>query len=140
MDETPLDDVLDDAVVRRVREALADRPDAIVTLGDPQGRLRWASAPGSEGMFGRTPPEVEGHNRWDYIHPDDVARARRGYARALEGETVRYTIRGRAADGSWVTVTSVAWAVSSPWGPAVLAITTAEGDEDDLAWPSTVQR
>ena len=139
MADTPLDDVLDDEVVRRVREVLADRPDAIVTLGDAQGRLRWASAPGTQGMFGRTPPQVEGHSRWDFVHPDDVARARRGFARALEGDTVSYTIRARADDGSWVAVTSVAWAVASPWGLAVLAITTAEGEEDDLAWPRTRQ-
>lgn len=134
MGETPLDDLLSDAVVARVRAAVADRPDAIVTLGDADGHFLWLSEAGSQGMFGRTPEQVRGHTRWDYVHPDDVPRARRGYARALEGETVRYSMRGRGVDDSWLMVTSVAWAVTTPWGTAVLAITTANDEDADVPW------
>ena len=134
MGERPLDELLDDAVVRRVRQLVADRQDVIVTLGDEAGRFRWASEPGSRHLFGRTPADVEGHTRFDYVHPDDEARVRRQHARALQGETVSYTIRARAADDGWVAITSVAWAVRAPWGQAILTITTAD-DPEELAWP-----
>ena len=129
---TSLQDLLDADAVRRVRTMLAERPDAIVALGDRHGRFLWVSEPGSKGMFGRGPVEVTGHSRWDYVHPHDVARAQSGYARALRGESVRYPVRGRAADGSWVACASTAWSVTTPWGPAVLTITVAAHDEDQV--------
>lgn len=118
-----LTDVLDEASVRRIRDLLQDRDDAIVTIADPDGHFLWVSEPGSLGMFGRRPHEVSG-TRFDYTHPEDRSRLRRQLRLAMLGDTVRYTVRGAAADGDWRTVMSVAWAVEGPWGTAIVAITT----------------
>lgn len=122
-----LDDLLDDEGVRRVRELLADRPDAVVSLLDADGRMLWLSEPGSRGMFGRTPDAVEGQTALDYIHPDDRHRTRDHYAKALAGDTVRWSARALDAEGRWRAVTTVAWGV----GPDVMvAISTASVDDD----------
>lgn len=118
-----LTDVLDEASVRRIRDLLQDRDDAIVTIADPDGHFLWVSEPGSLGMFGRRPDEVDG-TRFDYMHPEDRSRARHQQRLAMHGATVRYTVRGMAADGGWRTVTSVAWTVGGPWGTAIVVITT----------------
>ena len=134
--ESALTDMLGIDAVRRVRALLAERPDAVVILGDTDGRLLWASAPGSEGLFGRRPESFQGDTRFDYVHPDDVGRARRAFARALEGETVRYQVRALTAGGAWRRVTSVTWCVDGPRGRGVVTITTSD-DPHVLAWPST---
>ena len=138
MSDSALTDMLATDAVRRVRAVLAERPDAIVTLGDTAGHLLWASAPGTEGLFGRAPESIQGNTRFDYVHPDDVGRARRAFTRALEGETVRYQLRARTADGAWRHVTSVSWCVDGPWGQGVVTITTSD-DPFVLAWPSSDQ-
>lgn len=119
-----LEDVLDTAAIREVRRLFADSPHAVVTLGDAEGRLWWASRPGSLDTFGRDPSSFLGSDRFDFVHPDDQATSRRMYARAVNGETVRYVSRARAADGRWVTAATVAW--SEPWegSRVVVAITT----------------
>jgi PAS domain S-box-containing protein len=129
VDEHSLHEMLDEGAVRRVLRMVGSRTDVVVTIGDAAGHLLWASTPGSEGMFGRRPEQFTGHTRFDYVHPDDEAQARRQYARALDGETVRYTIRVRTADERWRRVTSVAWAVGSAAEPLVVTITTFEHDD-----------
>ena len=123
MGDEQLEDVLDEGSVRRIRDLLQDRDDAIVTIADPDGHFLWVSAPGSLGVFGRRPEEVSG-TRFDYTHPEDRARLRRQLRLAMLVDTARYTVRGAAADGDWRTVTSVTWAVEGPWGTALVSITT----------------
>lgn len=134
--EQELTQVLDSLAVRRIRDLLDARADAVVTIGDADGHLRWASTPGTRGLFGRSPEDFREHNRFDYVHPDDVERARRHHEAALEGQTTRYSLRVRTADDRWKQVSSVAWAVDAPWGRAVITITTAE---EPLAWPHQEQ-
>lgn len=119
-----IEDVLDTATVRELRRLFDDRPDAIVTLGDPDGRLWWASRPGSLERFGREPSTFIGRDRFDYVHPEDRAHARRTYRKAAAGETVRYVSRARAADGEWVNTATVAWGEDVDAQRLVIAITT----------------
>lgn len=120
-----LEDVLDSASVRELRRLFDDSPDGIVTLGDVDGRLLWASRPGSLERFGREPSSFVGRDRFDYVHPEDRAQARRMYGRAVDGETVRYVSRARAADGEWVTTATVAWGEHVDGERVVVAITTS---------------
>ncbi len=119
-----LEDVLDSASVRELRRLFDDSPDAVVTLGDEAGRLLWASRPGSLEKYGREPSSFLGRDRFDYIHPEDRAQARRMYGRAADGETVRYVSRARAASGAWVTTATAAWSEDIDGERIVVAITT----------------
>lgn len=118
-----LDQILEMPDIRRVQEMLADRRDAVVTVGDVEGRLLWASEAGSTDLFGRIPATFTGHNRFDYVHPDDVEHARRGFERAAARETVEYVIRARTAEDEWKWISTVAWGVEGPQGRVVVAIT-----------------
>lgn len=130
MGTTPIENLLDSASVRELRRLFDESPDAVVTLGDADGRLRWVSGRGSLEGFGRDPSEVTGANRFDFIHPEDRARARGLHRRALDGETVRYVVRARAADGRWLTAATVAWREEVDDEPVVVAVTTPLGESD----------
>lgn len=119
-----LDDVLNSASVRELRRLFDESPDAVVTLGDVDGRLLWASRPGSLEGFGRDPSTFVGRDRFDFVHPEDRGQARRMYGRAADGETVRYVSRAHAADGRWVTVATVAWGEDIRGERVVVTITT----------------
>lgn len=127
---TRIEEVLDTASVRELRRLFDDSPDAVVTLGDADGRLWWASRPGSLEGFGREPSAVIGASRFDFVHPEDRARVRRLHGRALEGETVRYVVRARAADGRWVKAATVAWTEELDAAPVVVAVTTRTGEAE----------
>lgn len=130
MADIHLGEVLNLASVERVRTMLGDRPDAIVTVVDPEGRMLFGSEPGSVEMFGRTPDMYEDTFVWDYIHESDASHVRRQYDRALEGEAVRYTVRAIAADGSWHPVTCVSWSVDGPLGRVLVIITTPAHEDE----------
>ncbi|MBI3791881.1 MAG: PAS domain S-box protein [Gemmatimonadetes bacterium] len=59
-------------------------------------------------MLGRQPDELVGHDVRDFVHPDDHALLLANFARRREGQTGRYDLRCRHADGSdvWVSNSS----------------------------------
>lgn len=126
----PIEDVVSTASVREVRRLLEGMPDAVVTVGDPDGRIRWVSRPGTQESFGRDPSEIIGRSRFDYVHPDDRARARRAHARAAAGETVRYAFRGRTAGGTWVPAMTVAWSETVDRAALVVSITAVSSTDE----------
>lgn len=127
---TRIEEVLNTASVRELRRLFDESPHAVVTFGDADGHLWWVSRPGSLEGFGREPSAVVGANRFDFVHPEDRARARRQHVRALDGETVRYVVRARAGDGRWVKVATVAWREELDAQPIVLAVTTRLEEAD----------
>lgn len=125
-----IDDVLDIGSVRQARRLLADTPDAMVALVDPEGTILWASRPGgSEG--GREAASLVGANSYDFVHPDDRERLRRTYARAASGETVQCIYRARAPAGQWAMASTVAWGEPGESGPVVVTISSAHRPDDD---------
>lgn len=120
----PIDEMLDTASVRQVRTLLADSPAAMVVLGDVEGTVLWASWPGTSER-GREASTLVGTNAFDYVHPDDRDHVRRMYDRAASGETVHYTCRAAAADGSWVSASTVAWGETGESGRIVVTISSA---------------
>lgn len=124
MSEPELSDLLERADVKRLRELLDGRDDAVLWLASEDGIMRWGSTGGSAAMFGRDPSEYVGDSVFDYIDPRDhetVVGGLMGAARAGDSRTMVY--RARAADGSWVEVRTVAWLADGADGdPIVVAI------------------
>jgi len=74
----------------------------IVTLYEADGTIRYAS-PALERVLGYDPEERIGANSFELIHPDDVVRARKTFAKTLRRPNVPVSIevRARHRDGSW---------------------------------------
>ncbi len=106
-------DLLGEGTIARLHELIGDRTDAVVGVATPEAEMVWASAPGSAELFGRELADFERRSQYDFLHPDDHALFRRRLERARSGETVRYVVRARTADGSWLGMSCVAWAVTT---------------------------
>lgn len=117
-----IEHVLGEATVARLHDVIGDRTDAVVAVATPTGEMVWASAPGSQELFGRQQVDFAGHSQFDYLHPDDHTRFRLHIDRALRGDTTRYEVRAMTAEGTWLTVASVAWAVQTSDGPLIVSI------------------
>lgn len=125
-EEDLVESVMGAATVRRLRELVGHREDAIVDVGMMDGDLLWISEPGSKAMFGRDLTELQGRSRFDYIHPDDLAAYRRKHQRAENGDTVRYTVRVSTADGDWRKLSAVMWQVETDRGPVIVSVSAPE--------------
>lgn len=130
----PIDEVLDIASVHQVRALLADSPEAMVVLCDVEGKVLWASRPGTVEV-GRDPSSLLGTTAFDYVHPDDQHHVRRMHARAAAGETVHYTCRASRADGVWVVASTVAWGEPGESGPIVVTISSVTHPNADEVLP-----
>ena len=66
--------------------------------------VTWAS----KRLFGWDPEQLQGHNRDEFLHPDDLPSLRAASAAAAPGETFTTTYRFRCANGSyrWTEATS----------------------------------
>jgi PAS domain S-box-containing protein len=75
----------------------------IVVVIDPDGIIRYASRQ-LEKALGLRPEEAVGRNIFDFIHADDIGRARLEYSETLRkpGEGVPSFLRIRDAGGEWV--------------------------------------
>ena len=129
--EHDLQDLLSRPTIRRLWDTLGERGDVVVTVCDTSGTLLWGTAAGSRRLFDRTPGDYAGRNRFDFLHPDDVQRCRDLFEQAVSGESVSYTSRAAAADGTWRTVAVLEWPTDGPEGPVVLTITLPEAGPDE---------
>lgn len=128
VDETTPQRDLPAADVARLRDLLDDRPDAIVTVTRPDGRLLWGSRAGSEELFQRRPAEYVDHQIWPYIHPDDRDEVAGALRLATLGETATATSRAAVADGRWRRVRTVTWRSSLGTDEEVLVHVTVPCD------------
>ena len=72
---------------------------AIIT--DPHGQILYAS-PAVAHVFGHGVEDVVDAFGWDFVHPDDLAGARRSYEQVVEeGGTRTFLVRVRAGDHGW---------------------------------------
>src|SRR3954447_11383381 len=90
-------------------ERLVDFAFDVALIGDASARFRYVS-PAVERVFGYRPEDVVGREAWDFIHPDDHARAWQALGEALAhpGRHVVSRLRVRDAQGSWRLVESAA--------------------------------
>lgn len=86
----------------RYRTLIHHSVDVIAVL-DKQGIRRYLS-PGVYAMLGFRADELLGHDAFDLVHPDDLARAREAFAEVLSatGAVARAEMRARRADGTYV--------------------------------------
>lgn len=119
---TDVEDLLGDATINRLHELVGDRTDAIVAVATPEAEMVWASAPGSAELFGRQQADFERRSQFEFIHPDDHDLFRWNLELATRGQTVRYVLRAAAADGTWVRLSSIAWAVRTAEGQRIVSI------------------
>jgi diguanylate cyclase (GGDEF)-like protein/PAS domain S-box-containing protein len=91
----------------RFRAMVRDSND-IMAIVDPRGRLVYAS-PVTERILGLDIDPLIGTDVFDLVHPDDRARAAKGFDLTRVGkEADRVEIRLRHADGSWRVMEAVA--------------------------------
>src|SRR6266851_56537 len=75
----------------------------IVALIDAEGILRFVN-PRLETVLGYRKGDVQGHNIFDFIHPEDMPRATLEYSETIQkpGEGVPSVLRLRDVTGAWV--------------------------------------
>lgn len=75
----------------------------IVALIDDKGVIRFIS-PQAERVLGLSPGEIIGNNVFDFIHPEERARAHEEYAKTVRepGEAVPSVLRLRDSAGKWI--------------------------------------
>jgi diguanylate cyclase (GGDEF)-like protein/PAS domain S-box-containing protein len=98
----------------RVREseekfrALIQNSSDLITLYDADGTIRYVS-PALKRILDYEPEERIGATSFGLIHPDDVSRAREGFAEALRrpGVPISVEVRAQRRDGSWRYIEAV---------------------------------
>jgi len=75
----------------------------IVALVDGQGNVQFMS-PQADRVLGTPAGEFMGRNVFDFVHPDERARAREEYQRTVQepGENIPSILRLKDAEGKWV--------------------------------------
>src|SRR4051812_41230015 len=102
---------VDDAVLalRRSEEryrSLVEATAQAVWTTTPDGRVH-DDLPGWRAITGQSPDEALGHGWLDAVHPDDRARVRRAWARAVQTQTLyEVEYRVRTTDGAVRHVTA----------------------------------
>ncbi len=81
--------------------ALVEKSRDGIMLVDERGVIRYAT-PAFKFVLGHEPADVVGRDAFEFVHPDDVATARKRFAYCLSrpGEDVPHTFRAIAAEGS----------------------------------------
>jgi PAS domain S-box-containing protein len=87
--------------------ALIENAIDLVTVVNAAGVMLFAS-PSFKDSLGYEPEELVGQNRFDFIHPDDLARARTLFNHTTETPeaTLGLRLRYRRKDGSWCNLES----------------------------------
>lgn len=80
----------------------------VTTILDADATIRYVS-PSIEPILGYKPEQLVGQNWFQYVHPDDAARALPGFGQATPqpGIVQRNALRVRHANGSWIRVEEV---------------------------------
>ncbi|HEY49167.1 MAG TPA: PAS domain S-box protein [Dehalococcoidia bacterium] len=86
------------------RSLIEDAHDAIVVLGS-DGTFSYES-PSMARVLGYEPEERVGASGFEFVHPDDMAKAAKAFARLMKkpGSVVHTDLRAHHRDGSWRTI------------------------------------
>jgi len=81
----------------------------LIHIIDATGTIRYVS-PAVTRLLGYQPEDIQGHDSFQFVHPDDVSRLREATANILRqpGSAVRQEYRVRHTDGSWRSFEGVA--------------------------------
>lgn len=92
---------------RRFRSLIEHSTD-VVALLDAEGKVLYVS-PAVRRVTGADPPGVLGRNAFEWVHPEDLERARQRFAELLRSpeQPVVSEYRVRHGDGSWVWIESI---------------------------------
>jgi diguanylate cyclase (GGDEF)-like protein/PAS domain S-box-containing protein len=114
---------------RLVAENISD----LVCLNDLEGRYTYVS-PSCKTLLGYDPAELIGHTPYEFIHPEDQARARREVQNtAVQGQTPRPFInRARKKSGEYIWVETLVKPILTPAGQVTQFQTTARDVTDRI--------
>src|SRR5215469_17501543 len=92
----------------KYRFIVENAPEILALIGDA-GIIVYVS-PYTERVLGYRLSELEGRNIFEFVHPEDVARAAQEYSHTVqrEGENVPSILRFRHLSGSWIPFEIVA--------------------------------
>jgi PAS domain S-box-containing protein len=112
----------------RFRSMIENISDVIMVV-DADGVIRFAS-PSLERVFGHRTEELVGRDAFERVHPDDLERVAKGFARLLgrpPGESGPVLeLRARHKDGSWLTFEVVGKCLASRSGPPTVVLSFRE--------------
>ncbi len=82
--------------------ALTENALDVLTVLNAEGKYLYHS-PSVKRVLGYEPEELQGHNAFELMHPDDVVRGRTTLKNAIAnpGQPIRFEFRSRHKDGSW---------------------------------------
>jgi PAS domain S-box-containing protein len=101
----------------------------IITVLDQDGIIRYES-PSITKVLGYSVTDCLGHSAFDYIHPEDVAEARRAFHRGLTSrEPVFHRFRRRHRDGSWTVLESHGRMIDGDGEPPIVVINSRDVTE-----------
>lgn len=88
---------------KRRYQRLIEESSDVITVTDTNGEYQYVS-PAAESVLGYTPDELLGENGFDYIHPDDRARALDQFTKLIENPDTRgvAAFRFKTPDGDWL--------------------------------------
>lgn len=116
----------------RTFQAMVEHAPDLVSLHDPGGVYQYAS-PAAFTLFGYRPEDLEGHNSYEFFHPDDLAAIQQSHdaiMERVETQTVRYRIRDARDEYIWVVTTSRTIRDPHTGEPQqIIAITRRAGDD-----------
>ncbi len=92
---------------RRFQALIEKNTDAVVLI-DPGAAITYAS-PSTETVLGFTPEEVVGRNGFSFIHPEDVARAKKDLTSVIlrPNDSIIGNYRMKRKDGAWVWIETI---------------------------------
>jgi two-component system cell cycle sensor histidine kinase/response regulator CckA len=88
--------------------SLIENSSDLITVVSREGFIRYQS-PSAERVLGYRPAELIDRNAFDFVHPEDVTRARAAHQRAWRDPAPRAPVeyRFRHRDGSWLVLQSI---------------------------------
>ncbi|HVO80186.1 MAG TPA: PAS domain S-box protein [Terriglobales bacterium] len=97
--------------------AIAENAGDVIVVMNPQTGVISYASPAAEEVFGYAPHELQEHEAFEYLHPDDRARAAESLACTAESGKSRVTEgRVRHKNGAWRTVESHTGAIRNDRG------------------------
>ncbi len=124
---------------------LIEHASDVVYVVDPDGHFRYAS-PASERIFGFSRSAVGDRSLLDFLHADDVERARAAITAAASGTRSTVELRARHASGTWLTIEAVAAQLPGRTAQLVLNVrdvterTRAEAERERLVAQRDAER
>ena len=114
------------SVLESLLQKMLDTTGDLVVVVDDQGRYEWVNE-GAARFYGMTRAELQGRDSFEFVHPDDIERARADFDRWVlrpDRETSQSDMRVVGASGE---LRLVAWRAMRHEGPAGREVFTCEG-------------